>query len=114
MLAQFIWQYAADDKLYTGLSLTHGNAQSVTLVPALMLNIPAVISRKFTKSRLWDVCRKYGCTTFSLLGGMMMGIYSEPRAANDADNPVRKVLSAGTPLSIWADFEKRFNESSPP
>jgi crotonobetaine/carnitine-CoA ligase len=109
MLAQFIWQYTAHDKLYTGLSLTHGNAQSVTLVPSLMLNIPSVISRKFTKSRLWDICRKHGCTTFSLLGGMMMGLYSEPRKANDADNPVRKVLSAGTPRSIWEDFEKRFN-----
>ncbi|HOD72438.1 MAG TPA: AMP-binding protein [Deltaproteobacteria bacterium] len=109
MLAQFVWQYAADDRLYTGLSLTHGNAQSVTLVPALMLNIPAVISRKFTKSRLWDICRVHGCTTFSLLGGMMMGIYSEPRRENDADNPVRKVLSAGTPRSIWEDFEKRYD-----
>jgi len=109
MLAQFVWQYAPDDKLYTGLSLTHGNAQSVTMVPSLMLNIPSVISRKFTKSRLWDICRKHGCTTFSLLGGMMMGIYSEPRRADDADNPVRKVLSAGTPRSIWEEFEKRFN-----
>ena len=109
MLAQFVWQYAADDKLYTGLSLTHGNAQSVTLIPSLILNIPSVISRKFTKSRLWDICRNQGCTTFSLLGGMMMGIYSEPRKPNDADNPVRKVLSAGTPRSIWEDFEKRFN-----
>jgi crotonobetaine/carnitine-CoA ligase len=39
---------------------------------------------------------------------MMMGVYSEPRKPNDADNPVRKVLSAGTPRSIWEDFEKRF------
>ncbi|HPS93538.1 MAG TPA: class I adenylate-forming enzyme family protein, partial [Deltaproteobacteria bacterium] len=48
MLAEYIWQYQPDDKLYTGLSLTHGNAQSVTLVPSLMMGIPSVISRKFT------------------------------------------------------------------
>jgi len=74
----------------------------------LMLGVRAVISRSFTKSRLWDVCRKHGATTFSLLGGMMMGIYSEPRKPNDADNPVRTVISAGTPIAIWKDFEERF------
>lgn len=109
LLAQFVWGYTEADKLYTGLSLTHGNAQAVTLSPSLMLNVPSVISRKFTKSRLWDICRNHGCTTFSLLGGMMMGIYSEPRQADDADNPVKKVISAGTPRAIWEDFEKRFD-----
>ena len=109
MLAQLVWEYTQEDKLYTGLSLTHGNALAVTLTPAVMLGIPAVISRRFTKSRIWDICRKYGCTTFSLLGGMMMGIYSEPVRPNDGDNPVRKVLSAGTPRGIWEAFEKRFN-----
>ncbi|HMA84845.1 MAG TPA: AMP-binding protein [Desulfosalsimonadaceae bacterium] len=105
----FVWQYTEKDRLYTGLSLTHGNAQAVTLVPSLILNIPCVISRKFTKSRIWDICRHYNCTTFSLLGGMMMGIYSEPPRPDDADNPVRVVLSAGTPAAIWEAFEKRFN-----
>ncbi|MGM0453484.1 MAG: AMP-binding protein [Thermodesulfobacteriota bacterium] len=109
MLAQFVWQYTAEDRLYTGLSLTHGNAQAVTLMPSLMLSIPSVISSRFTKSRIWDICRQYGCTTFSLLGGMMMGIYSEPPRPDDADNPVRVVLSAGTPAAIWEAFEQRFN-----
>jgi len=109
MAAEMVWQYKTSDKLYTGLSLTHGNAQSVTMSPALMLGIPAVISRKFSKSRLWEICRKFNCTSYSLLGGMMMGIYSEPRKPDDEDNPVRTVISAGTPRSIWEDFEKRFN-----
>jgi crotonobetaine/carnitine-CoA ligase len=107
--AEIMWKHTPDDILYTGLSLTHGNAQGVTMIPSLYLSFPAVISRRFTKSRLWDICRKYGCTTFSLLGGMMMGIYSEPTRPDDSDNPVRVVISAGTPRDIWEAFEKRFN-----
>jgi acyl-CoA synthetase (AMP-forming)/AMP-acid ligase II len=108
LLGYLVWDYRDDDILYTGLSLAHGNAQAVTLFPALSMGIPAVISQRFTKSRIWDVCRKHGCTTFSLLGGMMSGIYNEPPRPDDADNPVRMVISAGTPLSMWEDFERRF------
>ncbi|OQX61547.1 MAG: ATP-dependent acyl-CoA ligase [Desulfococcus sp. 4484_241] len=109
LMGDFIWQYKPDDIPYTGLSMTHGNAQSVTLMPSLAKKLPAVISERFTKSRIWDICRKYGCTTFSLLGGMMAGIYNEPPREDDADNPVRVVISAGTPRAIWEAFEKRFN-----
>ena len=108
-LAQMVWQYGPHSVPYTGLSLTHGNAQAVTLMSALAMGIPAVISQRFTKSRIWDICRKYGCTTFSLLGGMMSGIYNEPPSPDDADNPVEVVISAGTPVAIWEEFEKRFD-----
>lgn len=100
--------YRADDRPYTGLSLTHGNAQLVTLACSLKLGMRAVFSRRFTKSRLWDIARKYGCTTFTLLGGMTTAIYSEPPRPDDADNPVRFVISAGMPAGIWEDFERRF------
>lgn len=100
--------YTPQDRPYTGLSLTHGNAQLVTLSCCLKLGMRAVISRKFSKSRLWDIARKYGCTTFTLLGGMTTAIYSEPARPDDADNPVRFVISAGMPAAIWQDFERRF------
>jgi len=100
--------YRPDDRPYTGLSLTHGNAQAVTLGPSLYMGLRAVFSRRFTKSRLWEVCREHGCTTFSLLGGMATAIYAEPERANDADNPVRMVISAGMPKPIWERFERRF------
>ena len=109
ILNSIVWKYKSDDILYNGLSLTHGNAQAVTLFPALSLGIKAVFSPRFTKSRIWDICRKYGCTSFSLLGGMAAGIYNEPEKPNDGDNPVKVVISAGTPLAIWEGFEKRFN-----
>jgi crotonobetaine/carnitine-CoA ligase len=109
ILNQLVWKYKPTDVLYNGLSLTHGNAQSVTLFPALYAGIKAVFSPRFTKSRIWDICRKYGCTSFSLLGGMMGGIFNEPEKASDGDNPVETVISAGTPPAIWEAFEKRFN-----
>jgi crotonobetaine/carnitine-CoA ligase len=109
MLGRLIFQFAPDEKLYTGLSLTHGNAQAVTLSAGLSMELPTVISRRFTKSRLWDICRKHGCTTFSQLGGMATAIYSEPVRDDDADNPVRMLTSAGMPHAIWEAFEKRFD-----
>jgi len=64
----------ADERPYTGLSLTHGNAQLTTLASALRLGQRAVLSRKFTKSRLWDITREYGCTFFNLFGGTATAI----------------------------------------
>jgi crotonobetaine/carnitine-CoA ligase len=108
LTGQMIFQYRDDDVLYTGLSLTHGNAQAVTFSNAVAHGIRAVISERFSKSRLWDVCRRHGCTTFSLLGGMATAIFAEPPRPDDADHPVRFVVSAGMPRALWADFERRF------
>lgn len=103
-----VFGYRQGDRPYTGLSLTHGNAQFVTLAPSLKMGLRAVISRKFSKSRLWDIVRQNGCTTFSLLGGMVTAIHAEPRRDSDADNPVRLVVSAGMPIALWEDFAERF------
>jgi crotonobetaine/carnitine-CoA ligase len=103
-----VFGYRDGDRPYTGLSLTHGNAQFVTLAPSLKMGLRAVISRKFSKSRLWEIVRRHQCTTFALLGGMVTAIYSEPRREDDADNPVRLVISAGMPAAIWEEFGRRF------
>lgn len=97
------------DRPYTGLSLTHANAQCITLGNALFMGLRAVISRQFSKSRLWEILRRYQCTVFNLLGGMTTAVYSEPPRPDDGDNPVRYVFSAGMPASIWQDFARRFN-----
>ncbi len=104
-----IFGYREDERPYTGLSFTHNNAQATAIAPSLMSGYRAVLSRRFTKSRLWEVCRRYDCTTFSLVGGMATGIYSEPPRRDDTDNPVRLVVSGGMPAAIWESFEKRFD-----
>lgn len=108
VVAAKLFGYRPDDRPYTGLSMTHANAQILSLGSSLAAGLRCVLSRKFTKSRLWDITRQYGCTSFNLLGGMTTAVYAEPRKDNDGDNPVRFVVSAGMPKAIWGDFEKRF------
>ncbi|MGQ0622609.1 MAG: AMP-binding protein [Panacagrimonas sp.] len=108
-VAPKMFGYRPDDRPYSGLSMTHANAQVLTLGSSLHAGLRCVLSRKFTKSRLWDITRHYGCTSFNLLGGMTTAVYADPPKDNDADNPVRFVVSAGMPKAIWEDFEKRFD-----
>lgn len=108
LVTRQVFGYRDDDRPYSGLSLTHANAQLVTLGASLALGLSCVLSRRFSKSRLWDICRQYGCTSFTLLGGMTTALYAVPPQANDADNPVRFVVSAGMPKAIWSEFEQRF------
>lgn len=103
-----LFGYTPDERPYTGLSFTHSNAQTTALCPALWQGYRAVFSRKFSKSKLWDICRRYDCTTFSILGGMATAIYAEPARPDDADNPVRLIISGGMPAAIWEAFEQRF------
>ncbi len=98
----------AQDRPYTGLSLTHANAQLITLGNALSMGLRLVISRQFTKSRLWPILHRYGCTMFNLLGGMATAIFAEPPAPHDRGHKVRYVLSAGMPAALWREFEARF------
>jgi crotonobetaine/carnitine-CoA ligase len=109
LLTKRLFSYRDDDKLYSGLSLTHANAQLITLGAALACKLRCVLSRRFTKSRLWDITRRHRATTFTLLGGMTTTLYAEPPKADDADNPVRFVVSAGMPAAIWEAFERRFD-----
>jgi len=79
LLGRIIYKYKKDDILYNGLSMTHGNCQSVTVFPALSKGITAVIGEKFTKSRIWDICRKYGwASTTSLRSRMTRTIRCGP------------------------------------
>lgn len=101
--------YRPDDILYTCLPLFHGNALYLTALRALANGLTVALSRRFSASRFWDEVRHYKATTFNALGAMIPILLKQPPRPDDADNPVRVVLSAATPAWAWEEFEKRFN-----
>lgn len=98
-----------DDLMYTCLPLFHANALHLTTMRAVALGLPMALSRRFSASRFWDEIRRYGVTTFNGLGAMIPILMKQPERDNDNDNPVKFVMSAACPASVWEAFENRFN-----
>jgi crotonobetaine/carnitine-CoA ligase len=98
-----------DDVMFTCLPLFHGNALQITTVPGYLTETPVVLSKRFSASRLWDICRKYNVTSFNLLGAMPQFILKQPKRPNDGENKVKLIISAACPKELVVPFEKRFN-----
>lgn len=101
-------RYTEDDVLYTGLPFFHGNAQGLTIGPALLADAKAVIVPRFSASRLFDDCRRWNCTEANYIGGIIPILMKQPERDDDADNPVRLMVGAAAPLDVWHQFETRF------
>jgi carnitine-CoA ligase len=96
------------DTMYTPLPLFHGNALMSSAIGSMMLDARFALGERFSASRFWDECRRYNAVQFNSLGGMISILLKQPPRRDDADNPVRTVLSAGCPADRWEEFERRF------
>ena len=97
-----------DDTLYTCLPLFHANALILTAGFSMCAGVPFGLEKKFSASKFWEPIRRYGVTQFNGLGAMIPILMKQPEKPDDADNPVRMVISAACPANLWRPFEKRF------
>ena len=96
------WKYKKDDVLYTRPFVDPRQRPGRDPFPGVESGHQGRIQHQVHQEpHSWDICREFGCTSYSLLGGMISGIHNEPPKPNDADNPVKVVISAGTPAAIW-------------
>lgn len=101
-------QVQPGETMYTPLPLLHGNALGVSAIGSIILDAKLALGERFSASRFWQECRKYDAVEFNALGAMLPILMKQPPRPDDRDNPVRVVLSAACPASIWRDFEARF------
>ena len=97
-----------DDIAFTSLPLFHSNALFLTTLLSYFGERPIILGKRFSASRQWDICRKYGVTTFNGLGAMIPILMKQPERTNDKDHNVRVVGSAACPKELWVAFEERF------
>ena len=75
---------------------------------ALLAGCPVVLDRRFDPAAFLDRARRYGATATIGHGPMLEAIYRQPERPDDADNPLRAILTAPLPAKIAEDFERRF------
>ena len=100
--------YSPADRLYNALPLFHGNAQTLSTIPALMSGASMVLAKRFSASQFWDDIRRHGCTEFNYIGGILSILLKTAPAAGDGDNPLRVMIGAGANGQVLAAFESRF------
>jgi crotonobetaine/carnitine-CoA ligase len=100
--------YDENDVLYNALPLFHGNAQLLSTMPALMSGAKMVLAEKFSASRFWEDIRRYGCTEFNYIGGILPILMKADPTPEDADNPLRVMMGGGAPMDLFDTIEKRF------
>jgi len=101
-------EYSESDCLYNALPFFHGNAQVLSFMPALMSGARMVLAERFSASRFWGDVKRYGCTEFNYLGGIIPILSKADPKPDDPDNPIRVMLGAAAPKDIFEAFEKRF------
>ena len=101
--------YTSDDCLYNALPLFHGNAQFLSIIPALVAGARMVLARKFSASGFWEDIRRHGCTEFNYIGGILPILMKADPSPQDASSGLRLMMGAGCPGDLFDAFERRFN-----
>lgn len=100
--------YTSEDVLYNALPFFHGNAQFLSTVPALLAGARVVLARRFSASQFWDDIRKYRCTAFNYIGGIVSILLKADPTPRDRDHTLRVMMGAGAPKELFREFEQRF------
>ena len=98
------------DRTLCVLPLSHTNALTGSTIPALMAGASIALCRRFSASRFWSDCRKYGVNSASVsptILTILLDTYSG-ESLDGIDLDYVKVASAPTSVDLARRFEARF------
>ena len=118
MLSQYAYAFAPrmraaglgwnqSDRVYCVLPLFHVNALCHTCLAMLSVGGSIALMERFSASRFWDEVRELGATTSSLMRTIPQILLAQPEKPDDADNPLRLIVTLLSP-EMHVRFEERF------
>ncbi|HEV3123534.1 MAG TPA: AMP-binding protein [Candidatus Dormibacteraeota bacterium] len=95
------------ETVYSCLPLFHATCQG-TLLGTLWRGGRIAIDIAFDPFRFWSRIRAEGAVFFPYVGTIVSVLGKRPRRADDADNPVRRIMGSAAPADTWRMFEERY------
>ncbi|MEP7119118.1 MAG: AMP-binding protein [Acidobacteriota bacterium] len=96
------------DTLYAFHPMFHTAGKFISLYAGLLSGAQVVLDRQFRAERWLARIRECGATATLAHGAMLEMVHALPPAANDADNPLERLMASPFPRRIAADFERRY------
>jgi carnitine-CoA ligase len=97
-----------EDVYMTAMPLFHGNAQFLTVYPALIVGARVAIYRRFSPSRFSERLHESGATVTNFLGVMMDWVAKQDPHPLDSDNKLRVVHAGPTAWNAVPVLRERF------
>jgi crotonobetaine/carnitine-CoA ligase len=99
----------ASDTYMTGFPLFHGNAQILTVYPAMIAAARCVLYERFSASQWVERLHLSGATVTNSIGVTLPFVHYQAPSERDATHKVSRIFSVPTPNDIVDEFSRRFN-----
>jgi len=96
------------DRLYLCLPLYHGTGLIVGFGSTLWSGSSMFIRRRFSASNFLKEAREYNTNCFVYIGELCRYLMTQPERADDADNPLLRIVGNGLRPDVWLKFKRRF------
>ena len=100
--------FSAADVLYCPMPLSHGNALSSTLLPALAVGCRLVLRERFSATAWLNDVRHHGATFTNTVGRALGYVLATPPTEHDRDHSLKVVLAPEASPRDMAAFKERF------
>lgn len=96
------------DAIYgSGLPMYH-SAANLGIGHAINLGSTYIIRAKFSASKQWEDCGKYGAVAMQYIGELCRYLLTSPAAPADKSHKLRVAFGNGLRPEIWDQFQRRF------
>lgn len=102
----------SEDVYYCIHPLFHMAGKFMAVFATMLAGGRIALDRTFAAEHWLARIREFGATVALAHGPMLEMIHQQPRRPDDADNPLRRIISVPLPKGIAHDFAARFNVRS--